>query len=163
MYILGVVMTNVVQKMDELDRILDEYEVKHGIKDFKCEDIDPYLSLTRNELSKMSASDCGEVAFLIERTSLYIQKLINKETARINWAETSMEFLIADKLNNYGGQYATYQEKKNAAIKDNSVCCKYMNVKVNAQKVVDRMAYLPQRLNSLAKTLESLQQSKRRA
>lgn len=144
-----------------LDKILDEYEAQIGLKmPANNNTVEEYLNLTEESLRRMNPEDCGVGAALMSQFAFHLQKAINKEIARVNWADGAIKRTIANEISQYVAPSA--EERKNLAIRGNERAIKLERIRVNAQARVDRISYLSSKVESIAEKLNSLQQSKRR-
>ncbi len=150
-------------RLEQVEAILSEYEKSLGLLFSGQPEVAKYLSLNKSQLNKMSPEECGEISYMLAQQSLYIQHEINKHSQRVNWCKTNIDVLVANQVDNYGGKYTTYENRKILAIKDDGYMSKLYQVMVRAQQVVDRLTYLPPKIGYMSKTLNELQQTKRRA
>ena len=82
---------NTKDKVKEWDDILDEYEKGLGLptyqgNQFSNEELEHYFSMDRKVLEKLTPQDCGEIAYRLGQFSFHVQRSINRELARSNWA-----------------------------------------------------------------------------
>lgn len=113
---------NTKDKVKEWDEVLDEYEKGIGLPiynggKFSNDELEHYFSMDRKVLETMTPQDCGEIAYRLGQFSFHVQRSINRELARLNWAEENIKEVIADDINNYKGY--GYIEKSMQAIKHN--------------------------------------------
>jgi hypothetical protein len=151
------------ERLAELDRILDEYELRLGVPALTGEDevtteARRVLDLPPSELRKMSAIDCGVAAHVMEQFGRRVQQAVNREQARVTWADRSINRIIAKKVNNYKGY--SFEERKLQAINDDDAASKLDEIRVKAQLRIDRISYLAARASGQAKTLLSIKNSK---
>jgi len=156
-------LKKVNQKLEDLERVLAEFEKSVGVSIDQNPDVSYALNLSRDQLSKMSPDDCGELAYVLSQQSAYLQKEINKYNQRIQWANTNIDSMICSQVDNYGSRYTTYDNRRMLAVKDNEYTMKLYEIAVQSQRVVDRLAYLPGKISYMSKTLIELQQTKRRS
>lgn len=151
----------IVVRMEQIEKILDEYENSKGLKiAIVPNNIDKYLNMEEEDLHKMSAEECGNAAYLLNKMALYLQRVINKEQQRITWATNVIESMLVKKLNNYSA-FKT-DDKMKEAIQDDAVAQKLDSIRNFAKQRIDRLSYLPARVSGMANSLDSLQQTKRR-
>ena len=93
----------------------------------------------------------GQFAFHIQRT-------LNREIARHNWAEETIKETIADDINNYKGY--GYIEKSYQAIKHNDKASGLNKIKKYAKQRMDRLSYLANNIKNLSDILLSIQRNK---
>lgn len=151
------------EELQEWDNILDEYEKTIGLPIYKENGLDEneleqYLTMSRNELEKFHPEDCGQIAYRLGQYSFHIQRTSNRETARHNWADETIKEIIADEINNYKGY--GYVEKSLQAIKHNDRANKLNKIKKYAKQRIDRLSYLASNIKNLSDILLSIQRIK---
>lgn len=145
------------------DDILDEYEQSIGLPQYKNDnlpegELNQYLTMNRDSLEKLSPEDCAQISYRLAQFSFHIQRSINREIARYNWAEESVKETIADEINNYKGY--GYLEKSGQAIKHNDRAQSLQNIKKFAKQRSDRLSYLANGIKNLSDILLSIQRNK---
>jgi hypothetical protein len=151
----------IVEKMEHLVSVLDIYERTVGLANIGVKDeVDGYINLSILELNKMSAEECGNAAYIIEQRAYHVQMQLNKEVARITWADDLIEKAVLPRMNNY--KAFKDEDKMKLAIQDDDYTKKLQEIKIYARMRIDRLSFMANRLNNLANKLDSLQQTKRR-
>lgn len=145
------------------DDILDEYEQSIGLPQYKNDnlpegELNQYLTMNRDVLEKLSPEDCAQISYRLAQFSFHVQRSINREIARYNWAEESVKETIADEINNYKGY--GYLEKAGQAIKHNDRAQSLQNIKKFAKQRSDRLSYLANGIKNLSDILLSIQRNK---
>ena len=106
----------------------------------------------------MSPEDCAQVSYVLGQFAFHIQRSINREIARVNWAEDSIKEVIADEINNYKGY--GYIEKSLQAIKHNDKASSLNKIKKYAKQRSDRLSYLANNIKNLSDIMLSVQKAK---
>ncbi|NDB60579.1 hypothetical protein EB001_19345 [bacterium] len=145
------------------DDILDEYEQSIGLPIYKNDllpesELNEYLTMNRDSLEKLNPEDCAQISYRLGQFSFHIQRTLNRELARYNWAEDLIKETIADEINNYKGY--GYVEKSGQAIKHNERALSLNNIKKFAKQRSDRLSYLANNLKNLSDILLSIQRNK---
>jgi hypothetical protein len=146
------------------DKILDDYEKTLSLPEYGsgCSvpeaEINNYLSMSRNEIEKLNPEDCAQIAYRLSQFGFYLQRSLNREIARHNWAEESIKETIADEINNYKGY--GFLEKSLQAIKHNDKASGLNKIKKYAQQRMDRLSYLANNIKNLSDILLSIQRTK---
>lgn len=145
------------------DDVLDEYEQSIGMPLYKNDvlpetELNEYLTMNRDILEKLSPEDCAQISYRLGQFSFHIQRTINRELARYNWAEELVKETIADELNNYKGY--GYAEKAGQAVKHNERALSLNNIKKFAKQRSDRLSYLANGIKNLSDILISIQKNK---
>lgn len=145
------------------DDILDEYEQSIGLPKYNNDslpedELNNYLTMTRDSLEKLSPEDCAQISYRLAQFAFHIQRTLNREIARLNWAEETTKETIADEINNYKGY--GYIEKSLQAIKHNDKASSLSKIKRYAQQRVDRLSYLANSIKNLSDIMLSIQRTK---
>jgi hypothetical protein len=154
---------NTKEQLEYWDKILDEYENSIGLQTYKnnlfdTNEINSYLSMNRDELEKLVPEDCAQISYRLAQFSFHIQRTINREIARYNWAEETIKETIADEINTYKGY--GYLEKSLQAIKHNDKAISLNKIKTYAKQRSDRLQYLANNIKNLSDILMSIQRIK---
>jgi hypothetical protein len=149
-----------LQKWDDL---LDEYEKSVGLAKYapdslSSEELNTYLSMNRNELEKLSPEDCAQISYRLGQYSFHVQRTLNRELARHNWADETIKETIADEINSYKGY--GYLEKYYQAVKHNEKASKLSSIKKYAKQRSDRLSYLANSIKGLSDILLNIQKTK---
>lgn len=145
------------------DTVLDDYENGIGMpkysNDFMPEDeLQQYLSMNRDVLEKLNPEDCAQISYRLGQFSFHIQRTLNREIARHNWAEETIKEVICMDINNYKGY--GYLEKSMQAINDNERAVALNSIKKHAKQRMDRLSFLANNLKNLSDILLSIQRTK---
>lgn len=145
------------------DDILDEYEKSIGLSQYSTDllpeaELNEYLTMNRDSLEKLSPEDCAQISYRLGQYAFFIQRTLNREIARHNWAEETIKETIADEINNYKGY--GYVEKSLQAIKHNDKANGINKIKKYAQQRMDRLSYLANSIKNLSDILLSIQRNK---
>lgn len=151
------------EEMQNWDNLLDEYENQVGLPKYRADflpekELETYLSMNRDALEKLSPEDCGIIAYRLGQYAFHVQRTVNREIGRYNWAEDTIKSVIADDINNYKGY--GYVEKANQAIKHNDKAQTLNKIKIYAKQRSDRLSYIANSIKTLSDILISIQKQK---
>ena len=152
---------NSKEQVEYWDKILDENENSIGFNPYNNvfqHNMEQYFSMTRDDIESMSPEDCAQVSYVLGQFAFHIQRSINREIARVNWAEDSIKEVIADEINNYKGY--GYIEKSLQAIKHNDKASSLNKIKKYAKQRSDRLSYLANNIKNLSDIMLSVQKAK---
>lgn len=154
---------NTKEQVNEWDKILDEYENNLGLgtynnSAFPEQELNTYFTMSRDEIEKLTPDDCIQIAYRLGQFAFHIQRSINRELARLNWAEDSIKDAIADEVNNFKGY--GYIEKSLQAIKHNEKASALNKIKKYAKQRSDRLQYLANSIKHLSDIMMSIQKTK---
>lgn len=151
-------------RLDKLNATLDEWEKKQGLPpDFPAEvehEARELLRMLPQTLKRLTATECGEGAFTLLQYAFFLQRVANKAQGEVRAAEEMTKRLVASHLSQQRAY--SYQERMLLALKENDAATKADNLRMLAQARLDRVSYLSSKAESLARSLMSLQNSKRR-
>jgi hypothetical protein len=151
------------EELEYWDKILDEYESSLGMPPSSAnaessDELNLYLSMNRDAIEKLTPEDCFQIAYRLGQMAFHIQRNLNREIARHNWAEDSLKLVVADDINNYKGY--GYVEKLYQAIKNNDRASSIHKIQKYAKQRMDRLSYLANSLKNLSDILLSIQKNK---
>lgn len=151
------------EQVEFWDSVLDDYEKGIGLPNYSNdslpeEELQQYLTMNRNVLEKLDIVQCAEIAYRIGQYGFHVQRTLNREQARMNWAENEIKITIADEINNYKGY--GYIEKSSQAIKHNDKANQLNKIVTFAKQRMDRLTYLSSSLKNLSDILISIQRAK---
>lgn len=154
---------NSKEELSYWDNILDEYETSIGLPKYNANimsesELNGYLTMSRDEIEKLTPDDCGQIAYRLAQFSFHTQRTINREQARFNWAEETIKAVIADELNSYKGY--GFVEKSIQAIKHNDRASGLDKIKKYAQQRINRLSYIANSINNLSNILMNIQKNK---
>ena len=155
-------MATAKENMELLENLLDEYEQKLGlpkfVEDNKFNDVEGYLSYTRDQLDQLAPDVANEISFRLVSYAIYLGRAYNREISRQNWAKSEIDNIIGPKLNNYTGY--GYKEKFPAALADDEYAMALEEIRQYSVQRSDRLNYVSSNINKLADTLRNIAQSK---
>lgn len=156
-------MKSAKEDMEKWDGLLDDYEKSLGLPRYVAnnlpeEELQKYISMQRNEIEKLTKDDCAEIIVRLTQFAFHVQRSLNREISRFNWADDYIKEIIADELNNYKGY--GYNEKSIQAIKHNDKASSLNNIRRYAKQRVDRLSYLANCIKNLSEAIQNIQINK---
>lgn len=154
---------NSKEELQHWDNILDEYEHSIGLSKYSAStmseaELTNYTIMSRDEIEKLSPEDCAQIAYRLSQFAFHIQRTLNREIARHNWADESIKETIADEVNSYKGY--GYVEKSGQAIKHNEKASALNSIKKYAKQRMDRLSYLANNIKNLSDVILAVQKTK---
>lgn len=135
---------NIQDFLDKLDawiNLKDIQEVK------KNGDAEKYLNLTYVQLRSLRQDEALAACYILYGYAHYVQRTLNKEKAVLDFAESSLYYIVADKINNYGDGYTKWEQKYYSAVKENPLARELMKLKTHCLS----------RVNLLSKTVDIIE------
>jgi len=152
------------EQVEEWDKVLDEYEKSIGLgsylsnTQFDEEELNNYFTMSRDYIEKITPEDCAQIAYRLAQYGFFLQRTLNREIARHNWAEETTKETIADEINNYNGY--GFVEKSLQAIKHNDKAQALNKIKKYAKQRMDRLSYLANNIKNLSDVILAVQKTK---
>lgn len=151
------------QQMSMVEEALNEYEEKCGLPQFKspCDDaeVNLYFAMPRDAIEKLSHEDCAQVAYRLAQLAFYIQRCLNRENARITWAETNLNKTISKECNQFD-KFTKHEMKVELIKQQNSYANSLGKIIDYARQRVDRLTFLAASVKNLSDIMIANQRSK---
>lgn len=145
--------------LDKFESILDEYEIKVLPEDSKG--ALKYLSYVETDLNGMTYEECGIATVMLSNLAYHVHRCIQKEKAKLNYLKERLMKTIAPIMGQYTGYKSTEEKAALASEEDDFAQALKRNI-VICQGKIDRIDYLPIRLEHCAQSFSKLQETKRR-
>lgn len=152
------------EKLNEFLSSIDGWIKSKNIINIKPKNsnVENILTLSTEELQKLNQETCLQYAYELYAYSEYIETVKNKENAILEWADSSIWFIICKLVNQYGDKYTKWQEKYHAAIKENPLTVDILKIKNHASARVSILTNKAETIKKMAELLNSMSSSKRR-
>lgn len=157
-------MSTTKEQVEQWDKVLDEYESSIGLgkysdlHNFNEAELNQYFTMSRDHIEKLTPEDCAQISYRLAQYAFFLQRTLNREIARHNWAEETIKDTIADEVNNYKGY--GFVEKSLQAIKHNDKATSLNKIKKYAKQRMDRLSYLANSVKNLSDIILSVQKTK---
>lgn len=156
-------MSTAKERLESLDKVLDEYEQGLGLPNYSQialnEEVAQYLNMSRDALEKLTPQDAGQIAYALSSYSIFIQRSINREIARVSWADSLMKEVLADSISQQSGY--GYVEKFNKAMKQDAYASDLNKIMRYAQQRADRLNFIANGIKNLSDILINLMKVRR--
>ncbi len=124
---------------EQLDVILDEYEKGHNLN-FPAfsHDMSFYWNMSRDYIEALSREEREEIAIQLTQQAMYIQRLFNRERARVSFCDASIHNVCAKEWDNYNHVFK--HDMRVAVIsRENKVVEKLLKIKNHAKVRMDSL------------------------
>ena len=149
------------EKLAEFVEAIDSWvQSKYVYTSKPREEAPKALNFKKDALRTLTNEECAFYAYELYAYAEYIEMLRTKENAILEWAESSIWYIISTVMQNYGTQYTKWQEKYYSAVKENPLASQILKVKNHAEARVKILNGKADRIQSMAQILNNL--SKRR-
>jgi len=149
-------LSNEEKAHEFLQKIDDWIEARNVDLVTKNDQVDYIINLPSGELNNMKKEVALSYSFVLFAHSEYLQTLYNKEKAVVDFCENSIWYIIADRVNNYGGQYSKWQEKYYSAIKESPLAKNLNHLKLHSEARLSRLENKAIIVRRMAETLSTL-------
>ena len=145
------------EKLNEfLQAVEDWTSCQHIAKVKEKKDIVNVLNLPSSALQALTAQECLCHAYELYAYGEYIETIRTKENTILEWADSSIWYIISTVMQNYGTQYTKWQEKYYSAIKENPLASEILKVKNHAEARVKMLDGKASRIQKMAEILTNL-------
>ena len=97
-----------------------------------------------------------DVTVVIEQPRMAEIAPLMKEKIAIDWADSSIWYVISGKLSNYGEKYSKWQDKYYSAVRENPLTRQILTIKINAEARLKTVEHHVETIKKLASILENL-------
>lgn len=154
-------MSSAVDRMNYVMQILDEYEASLGLPKYTEEfdnEAGKYLNLSRTQIEKLTYDECVTGVTLLAGLSFHIQRALNRENARIKWANAEIRQEISGTESNYRGSWESqfYQ-----AAMANDYTRAVLKIRNYAEQRAERLSFIAKSIDNIAAALRNVQFSRR--
>lgn len=154
-------MLNGQQKLEEFLQAVEDWKSsKYLVEVEPPEDAEKALNADFEVIKSWSAETCNMYAFKLYAYAEYIETAKAKEKNILEWAESSVWFIIGSTMNQYGGQYSKWQEKYYSAIKENPLASEILKIKNHAEARVRTLEGKNNRIIKMAEILTNMARRK---
>lgn len=106
---------------------------KLNIKRVDTDECEAAMNLSFDQLEEMSPADLLKNGYILYGYADYISSAHNSEKMIYEYADNSINYILAQQFNNYGDQYTKWDIKYNSAVKENPMAKKLNTLKNNAK------------------------------
>ena len=154
-------MLNGQQKLEEFLQAVEDWKSsKYLVEVEPPEDVEKALNTDVETIKSWSAETSNIYAFKLYAYAEYIETVKAKEKNTLEWAESSIWFIIGSTMNQYGGQYSKWQEKYYSAIRENPLAAEILKIKNHAEARVRTLEGKNNRIIKMAEILTNMARRK---
>ena len=145
------------ERLNEFINAVEDWKSSKSIATVKeNEEIEKILNLKTEDIKSLSSEVQASYAYELYAYSEYIETQKAKESIILEWADSSIWYIISTVMNNYGSQYTKWQEKYYSAIRENPLASEILKVKNHAEARVKILSGKADRVQSMANILTNL-------
>tara|TARA_R100000664_G_scaffold33799_1_gene52077 strand:+ start:1320 stop:1781 length:462 start_codon:yes stop_codon:yes gene_type:complete len=145
------------QKLNEFLEAVDSWINSKTLAQIDPPDnISSILNLRSEDMKRLSSQDCICYAYELYAYAEYVEGEKVKENIILDWAESSIWYIISTALPQYGDKYTKWQEKYYAAVKENPLASDIFKIKNHAEARVNILKNRCKTIHSMAELLNNL-------
>ena len=124
---------------EQLDKILDEYNSNNKVgAAFSNGEVSEYLNMTRDQIEAMSREDRCTASIQLSQYAVYLQRLVNREKARLSWAIAVTNKLVSSHWEEHD-KFLSYEIKVAKISREYDIVEKAVKIRNNAQIRIDEL------------------------
>lgn len=154
---------NIDNRLKLVEEALDKFEKDNGIPLNNSpgpeSELEEYLNMDRNDIERLSGTDCAAIAMRLGQFSIYVQRLINRDTAKITWAKQLIAECIAGDPNY--DKFRKYELAVELLAKESTAVKRLATIIRYSQQRIDRLAFVATGLKNLSDIMITNQRAKR--
>ena len=147
----------VKDKLDVVERLLDEYERGLHLDQFSIKEVD-----FDGDIQKIKTSLPEDIYNILLDWSYYVvglQKQLNKHKSRFTWAKSNLNILLIRESPKYNG--FNYTERRDQALGDNSFALALYKLMDQSEIAINRLEKLVERIDYMKVTAQELLKNKK--
>ena len=149
------------QKLNEFMEAVDSWIASKTLaKAEPPQNINTILNFSSDELKRLTSQDCICHSYELYAYAEYVETVKAKENVILEWAESSIWYIISTAISQYGDKYTKWQEKYYSCVKENPMASQILKIKNHAEARVKMLNGKSQTAHRMAELLNNL--SKRR-
>lgn len=148
------------EQLEQFLKVLEDYAKTKQYKNINPDDeVDCILSSTEQERQSWNDITLSNKAFTLQKYGAYLQKSINQEKIKQNWAKSNLRVLYGKESTKYDRW--SYEERKDAILADNEACMALNEILLNAESRITQIEYISTYMSSMSDTLLNMSKDRR--
>lgn len=146
--------TDIKSKVNVVENYLEDFNKKNGFVITFCDQDKAcrILSMGFSEIRGLSYEDCIDYSILLANYSLYIQKIINRESSLVYFLEESIKKTISNIINQQKAY--SYEERYILAVRQDEAAKNFMKEKVHRAMKVSELQFISTRIHNVSELLK---------
>jgi len=132
-------LNNEQKAVEFLQKIDDWIEDRGADLVHKNDEVERILNMNSNTINSLTSTEALSYSFILFAHAEYLQSLYNKERSVVDFCSDSIWFIVGNKMDNYGGQYAKWEVRYFSAIKENPLASELNRLKLTAEARTSRL------------------------
>jgi hypothetical protein len=153
-------------RLKEYEEVLDEYTKGFGLNYVMYnKEVEVILLLTYDQIKNLDSEGCDTYSYLLAQYSLTITKEINRNRARLAWAQKQLDLLVASQSKKYVGadekaSFIKYELLVNRVVLADSSAQVLNKIVLHANGRVLELDNVSAKIDLMSRTLSNLGRSK---
>lgn len=149
------------QKLSEFLGLIDVWIESKGLPKFEWNDeAEKILNMKHDDLKSLSSQECLEYAFELCSFSEYLLNEKHRDETILDWADSSLWYIISKEMNQYGDQYVKWQQKYYSAIRENPLAREILRIHQHAGARIKAIGTKCETIQKMAQLLNDLSRRK---
>lgn len=152
------------QKLQEFEQAIEDWKTSKHLQFVKAPEeegrITCLLNMNSDSMSSLTSTECLMYSYELYAYAEYVETVKVKEKNILEWADSSIWYIIGGVLDQYGGQYAKWQQRYYAAIKENPLADQILVIKKHAEARVRTLEGCADKILKMADILTNLARRK---
>lgn len=149
------------EKLNEfLQSIEDWKRSKYLVEVQPPEEVSNIINANYEDIRSLTSEECNIYSFRLYAYAEYIETQLAKEKNALEWADSSIWFIIGGTMNQYGDGWTKWQQKYFAAVKENPLASEILKVKNHAEARVRTLEGKNSRIIKMAEILTNIARRK---
>lgn len=133
----------------QLDNVLNEYNSNNKISDIYSSDVSSYLNMPRDQIESLSKEDRFTAAIQLSQYTIYLQRLINRERARLSWCNAIINSVGAAHWEEHS-DFLKFEIKIAKLAREHTTIERAMKIRNHAQIRIDELDGVAQLIKHLS-------------
>ena len=155
-------MNTVDEDLDKLEKKLDQYSSSLGLdKILYNTEVDDVLLMDLKTLRNLDKQGCEEFSYLLAQHAAIVALAINREVAKLVWADDELNKAISKNYSNYKtSDYEKFELIKYKIINQNTQAARLNTIIVDIKSKRSQLFDLSLKLENMSRILNSISRNK---
>lgn len=152
--------SDTLKQLDDIEKILEEYENALIGPTHTNAEYEKYMQLSKQELDTLSEEECMHGSYSISQQIIYIQRQVNKHSARIKWCAAVTNSIAAKHWDDYD-KYLKAEIRIQLICKQNDFLQKVDKIRNLAEQRLERFNNITMGMKYMSDILLEMGKTKR--
>lgn len=149
------------EKLNEFLQAVEDWKSSKYLAEVKPpKEVSHVLNADYDDMKSLTSEECSIYAFKLYAYAEYVESQLSKEKNTLEWADSSIWFIIGSAMNQYGDGWTKWQQKYFAAVKENPLAAEILKIKNHAEARVRTLEGKNSRMTKMAEILTNMARRK---